>query len=129
MIALLRSTDGNPDSRYEKYINFLDVSNVKYLSICWDRNSDKFDDEKHVYYHVAAKFGEGFSNVKKIIGFNFFILKQLFKHRSNYSIIHAADFDTVLPAILMRLFYNKHVIYDIYDWYIDSRCINNYLII
>ncbi len=128
MVVLLRSTDGNPDSRFQKYTDFLEKQGKRFLAICWDRNADKKDDELHIYYHVTAKYGEGLKNIKKLLGFNTFIFKQLKKYRHKYAIIHAADFDTVIPATLMHILYRKHVIYDIYDWYIDSRSIKNWII-
>lgn len=125
MVVLLRSTDGNPDSRYEKYIDFLKEQEIDYLSLCWDRNLNKHDNKKHIYYHVQAKYGDGVSNLKKLLGFNYFLLKKLIKNRKKYKVIHAADFDTVLPAVFMHIFFRKRIIYDIYDWYIDSRAIKN----
>lgn len=44
----------------------------------------------------------------------------LFKKRNEYDVIHAADFDTVLPALLMKTLFRKKLIYDIYDFYVDA---------
>lgn len=125
MIALLRSTDGNPDSRFEKYVNFLESESVPYITMCWDRFDTKTASSNRLYYKRSSKYGLRFKNVTGLLGFNWFLLKNLIKRRKDYTIIHAADFDTVLPAIIMKLFYGKKVIYDVYDWYIDSRSINN----
>lgn len=124
MIVLLRSTDGNPDSRLEKYINALEFARYSYLELCWDRKG-KFEDTGHIlYYKKKALYGSGWGNLKGILGFDFFLIKKLIKYRKKYSIIHACDFDTVLPAIIMKLFFRKKVIYDIFDWYVDSRELN-----
>lgn len=128
MVALLRSTDGNPDSRYEKYVEFINRKNLEFISICWDRSGNKKDSDNYLYYHKPANYGDGSANIKKLIGFNKFLFITLKNNRSRYSVIHAADFDTIIPAILMKLFYRKRVIYDIYDWYIDSRCIKSVLL-
>lgn len=125
MIALLRSTDGNPDSRFEKYVNFLDSESIPNLTICWDRYNVKTPRFNRLYYKKESKYGLRFKNLTGLLGFNWFILKSLISHRKEYNVIHAADFDTILPAIFMKLVYGKKVIYDIYDWYIDSRSINN----
>lgn len=125
MIALLRSTDGNPDSRFEKYVNFLDSESIPNITICWDRYNVKCPTENRLFYKRESKYGLRFKNMTALLGFNWFILKSLIKHRRKYQVIHAADFDTVLPAMVMKLLYGKKVIYDIYDWYIDSRSINN----
>ncbi len=121
MIALLRSTDGQPDSRFEKYVDFLYDKKIKYLTFCWDRLGIKTDSSNQFYYKRHSSYGLKFGNIKNLIGFNWFLFKSLVKHRKEYRVIHAADFDTILPAIWMKLFFRKKVIYDIYDWYIDSR--------
>lgn len=128
MIVLLRSTDGNPDSRFEKYINFLTNEAIPFMTICWDRNLICKDKPSSIYYHKKAGYGNGLKNVFKLIGFNYFILLNLIKYREEYRVIHACDFDTIVPAICMKLLFNKKVIYDIFDWYIDSRNINNMII-
>jgi len=74
-----------------------------------------------LYYKRASSYGMRFGNLKNLFGFNWFLLKNLIKRRKEYKIIHAADFDTIIPAVFMRIFFGKRVIYDIYDWYIDSR--------
>lgn len=48
MIVLLRSTDGNPDSRLEKYVNALEFANCPYLEFCWDRKG-KFEDTDRIF--------------------------------------------------------------------------------
>lgn len=127
-IVLLRSTDGDPDSRFQKYTWFLEKKKIPFWAFCWDRNCKKQDAEQYIYYHKEARYGMRSGNLKKLLGFNFFILRQLIKRRKDISIIHAADFDTVLPAVFMHLLFRKHIIYDIYDWYVDSRGIKNKLV-
>ena len=38
MIVFLRSTDGNPDSRLQKYIDAVIEKKIDFLTLCWDRN-------------------------------------------------------------------------------------------
>lgn len=121
MIALLRSTDGQPDSRFEKYVNFLKDQQIKYLTICWDRLGLKGETNNQYYYRKRSSYGLRFGNIKSLIGFNWFLFKSLLTHRKEYQVIHAADFDTIIPAIWMKILFGKKIIYDIYDWYIDSR--------
>lgn len=123
MIALLRSTDGNPDSRFEKYIDFLDSKNIKNLSICWDRKNSKTETNQKIFYKRPSSYGMGLANIKGLIGFNRFIYKNLKARKNEYNVIHACDFDTVIPATLMHIFHHKRVIYDVFDWYIDSRAL------
>lgn len=125
MIALLRSTDGQPDSRFEKYIDFLRSEGIPAISMCWDRFGVKTGTDDRLYYKRAARYGEGLRNVIGLAGFNLWLCRQLWRRRKEYRVIHAADFDTILPALFAKVFMRKRVIYDIYDWYIDSRGIRN----
>lgn len=125
MIALLRSTDGQPDSRFEKYTQYLMANKVPYITLCWDRYGVKNSDESHLFYKKPSKYGLRFKNVAGLLGFNWFLVKTLIKRRKEYNVIHAADFDTIIPAMILKLLCRKKVIYDIYDWYIDSRSIKN----
>lgn len=128
MIAFLRSTDGNPDSRLQKYIDTVTEQKISFLAFCWDRNLKYADNKNYIYYHKKAVYGSGMKNMIKLLGFNFFLLKKLISYRKKYDIIHACDFDTILPAIFMKIFFHKKVIYDIFDWFVDSRELHNFII-
>lgn len=52
----------------------------------------------------------------------------MYKYRKSYKIIHACDFDTVLPALLFKLLFRKTLIYDVFDWFVDSRHFKNKLV-
>jgi len=121
MIALLRSTDGNPDSRLEKYVDYLEEVNIPYLTICWDRLGNKIETTNKFYFKRPSEYGKRYGNVLGLIGFNRYIFKVLWENRKRYNVIHACDFDTVIPAVLMHILTRKKVIYDIFDWYVDSR--------
>lgn len=126
-VCLLRSTDGNPDSRFQKYIWFLEQKKIPFLALCWDRNLKMSDIPSFEYFHKKANYGEGIRNLFNLFRFNIFLIRKLIKNNKSISVIHAADFDTIIPAIFMKLFWRKKVIYDIYDWYIDSRSIKNFI--
>lgn len=121
MIVLLRSTDGNPDSRFEKYVNCLEAKNIPYTSMCWDRKGNKNATRNKLYYKKGSEYGKRYGNIGGLVGFNKFLFKNLWKLRKHYQVIHACDFDTVLPATLMHILCGKKVIYDVFDWYVDSR--------
>lgn len=127
MIALLRSTDGNPDSRFEKYVNYLQEKNLPYITVCWDRKGNKNETNTAFYYKRPSTYGKRYGNVGGLLGFSKFLFKTLWKNRKRYSVIHACDFDTVVPAILIHIFLRKKVIYDIFDWYVDSRSVKGIL--
>ena len=124
MIVLLRSTDGNPDSRFEKYVDFLESMQEQYITMCWDRKGVKETSDSHLYYKKGSEYGKRYGNISGLLGFNKFLFINLWKLRKKYKIIHACDFDTILPATIMHLICGKRIIYDIFDWYVDSRNIN-----
>lgn len=126
MVALLRSTDGNPDSRFEKYVDFLAEKGIPHITICWDRRNNKIASENKLYYKRPSVYGARYGNISGLLGFNWFILKSLWQKRKQYKVIHACDFDTVIPAIIARVFLRKKVIYDIFDWYVDSRSVKGF---
>jgi len=47
------------------------------------------------------------------------LLIWLLRNRASYDVIHACDFDTILPALLCKLVGGKTVVYDIFDFYAD----------
>lgn len=128
MLVFLRSTDCHPDSRLQKYTDYMIKLNKSYHVVGWDRYLKVEDNETYTYYHREAKHGQGVRNLFSMILFNWFIFKYLWKHRKEYDIIHACDFDTILPAIIIKLLCGKKVIYDIFDWFVDSRNFNNKLL-
>lgn len=128
MIILLRSTEGRPDSRFEKYIDFLNRKNYSYLSICWDRSGKEEERKHNLFFKRKANYGGGIKNIISLLIFNLFIFINLFKLRKDCTVIHACDFDTILPALLFKILFKKTLIYDIFDYYIDSREISNNLL-
>lgn len=121
MVVLLRSTDGNPDSRLQKYERFLENSGLHWHTFCWDRDDRLPDDARHTRYRRRAGYGAGTGNIRHLAGFNFWLLRKLIRHRKEYEVIHACDFDTVLPAVMAARLLGKRLVYDIFDCYTDSR--------
>ena len=125
MVVFLRSLDCNPDPRVQKYCDYLSSKDINYHILCWDRDLKYSDDKVHTYFHKEAGYGTGLGNVAGILKFNKFLIGKLYKNRKDYKVIHACDFDTILPALLFKLFWGKTVVYDIFDWFVDSRHFKN----
>ncbi len=68
---------------------------------------------------IIAPFGRGLSNLPNLLRWQWGSLKWLVTHRRDYDLIHACDFDTILPALTCRQLWGKLVIYDIFDFYAD----------
>jgi glycosyltransferase involved in cell wall biosynthesis len=58
-------------------------------------------------------------NLPNLIRWQVGLLAWLARHRQEYDLIHACDFDTILPALLCKRLWGKKVIYDIFDFYAD----------
>ena len=132
MVFLIRSTDVNPDPRVQKYIDYYTKSSIHYKIIAWNRAGNELSKKNVIFFKNKSSFENGFKNVLKLILWNIFIFKQLFLQRNKIKLIHACDFDTVIPCMIIKLIFKKKLVYDIFDWYVDSRNIPrpiNYLIL
>lgn len=125
MIYLLRSNDINPDPRLFKYKNFLEKKRIKYKIFGWDRKNEGLNKKNIEYFKLKTSYGLGNKNIFNLLKWNLYLLKKMVRERKKIKIIHACDFDTILPAIFMKIFFNKKVIFDIFDWYSDSRDFSN----
>ncbi len=137
-IVYLRSNPINPDPRSEKEISAAIEYGHSVVALAWDRRVKKFgiieetlklpNGEIPIYrFNIKADFGQGLSNLKPLLKWQRELLKWLIKNRKSYDLIHACDFDTVLPALFMKIFYRKKFIYDIYDFYVDAFGVPNKL--
>lgn len=135
-IIYLRSNDANPDPRLTKEVNAALRNGFSASILAWDRYGtcqavEKVTAPEGEYcvkrFKLESKFGSGIRNILKLMAFQCFLVKSLFLNRKNIDIIHAADFDTVIPAVLMKIFYGKSVVYDIYDFYVDAFPVPSFL--
>lgn len=128
-VVYLRSNPVSPDPRVEKEVNSLLKVGHKVTVLAWDRTGDlvckdnlnMHDGDAVIFrYQGRAGFGNGFKTLPTLLKFQFFLLFNLFKLRKEYKVIHAADFDTILPAIVLKFLLRKKVVYDVYDFYVDA---------
>ena len=103
----------------------------------WDRDGVAVEQCKEVFASVSdvvnfsffdayVENGIGMRNIDKLIGWIKWVLKAL-NRIDNIFAVHACDLDTGIPA---RLFCKKHgvkLVYDIFDYYIDSHFIPSFL--
>jgi glycosyltransferase involved in cell wall biosynthesis len=90
----------------------------------WDRTSElpvqEFQAGLEVFrLPIRAAFGHGMGNLPQLIRWQWGLWYWLLRHRHEFDVIHACDFDTILPALWLKLFYGKRVVYDIFDFYAD----------
>jgi glycosyltransferase involved in cell wall biosynthesis len=122
-IVFTRSNSVDPDPRVEKAARCLQDAGYECLILGWHRLlSEKCRNHRHLNIKrllLPGRFGGGITNFFGLFVFNLWLLYSHLVIRPK--IIHAYDLDTVLPALISRLFLKNKVVYDIADWYADSR--------
>ena len=98
MIILVRSNDIIPDRRLQKYIDFLNEKGEEFLVLEWNTEKEKIEKPNHKYFHLKAAYGMTYYNLINKLRRLLFVFKYLIKHKKQYDIVHACDFDTALPV-------------------------------
>lgn len=70
---------------------------------------------------IKGKPSAGLKNIIQLLVFEIKLFLWFFKNRSKYDIVHAFDFDTGLPVLLIKYLLRKKYVYHIADFYADSR--------
>ncbi len=121
-ILFCRSNPIDPDPRVEKEARALISAGYQVQAIGWDRSADlplveEKDGIKIQRLAIKAKFGNGLGNLPALLAWQIGLMIWLLKKNKTYEIIHACDFDTILPALIAKFLFKKKVIYDIFDFY------------
>lgn len=129
-VAYLRSHSYESDGRLARYLNICKDANVDFIIIDWDRTGNKCLGDKTQFrrtFLYKAKTGSGFKNIFNLFFWNCYLLCQLIFLRNRYKYIHAADLDTLLPALLVTKLFDKKLVFDVYDKYTAARKVPNFL--
>jgi len=126
--VMLRGTMVDPEPRLERVARFLVSCQWDVTVVAWDRTSALPRDELRDGFvihriPICANFGSGIRTLFSLLNWQWRLFNWLFTNRKHFQIIHAADFDTVIPACIISAFCKKRLIYDIYDFYADSRLV------
>lgn len=133
-IIYIRSTSIINDSRASKEISSLlnNNYNVYVLGLDRDKKIKDYDNislnNKNIngsFFKFNCRYGIG---VKTIIGLFFFQIWLLYKliiNNKKYKYVHACDFDCGFVSMIICKIFNKKMVYDIYDYYSDSRNMPN----
>jgi glycosyltransferase involved in cell wall biosynthesis len=133
-IAFIRNSDVRYDTRLRKAMYESVDYGFSSLFFGWIRDGESLPskhqqiNEKEIiatYFQLPAKFGNGFKNIFKLIAFNFWLLKKLASNRHSYEAIYVCDLDVAIPAIAIKLIFNKKIIYDIFDFYSHTHRMPN----
>ena len=123
-IAFCRSNPIAPDPRVEKEARALRQAGHEVVVVGWDRTGElpideKLDQVSITRLPIKARFGRGLMNLPQLLRWQWRLLKWLVHNRGAYDVIHACDFDTILPALWLKRWAGKQVVYDIFDFYAD----------
>ena len=123
-VVICRSNPIDPDPRVEKTARALIKVGYKVIIIAWDRTSElpiesQVGDISLIRLPIRAEFGHGLQNLPNLLRWQWGLLWWLINNRDSYDVIHACDFDTVIPAILVKKLWGKCLVYDIFDFYAD----------
>ncbi|HFL3605265.1 TPA: glycosyltransferase [Clostridioides difficile] len=116
---MIRSLDLLTDSRVHRYEKWLNENHIEYKALGWNRENKNIERKNTKYFNLKAEYNLGINGIKYRIKWNLFLLKYLISNLNSYDIVHACDFDTIMPSLLMRLL-GKFVIFDIFDWFSDE---------
>lgn len=123
-VFITRSNPVAPDPRVEKIARALNQEGAPVMIIAWDRSAKlpQHDQFENIPVHrllIQAAYGNGIGNLPALIRWQMGLMSCLARRRNEFDVIHACDFDTILPALVCKLFWRKKVIYDIFDFYAD----------
>lgn len=137
-VLYLRANDIELDPRAKKEIDSLLACGFKITAIVWNRDinskiikSDVFFSRGSIEkYSVCYKSSWGGGMKKNLIPFVKYLFKSItlmIKMRKSYSTIHAVDLITYLPALFIKFLFRKKIVYDIFDFYADTKKYNAFL--
>lgn len=126
-IILLRSNSIEADSRVLKEASALIENGYEVSFFGWDRARNHSSAQKKItgvdatIVGIKSAFGGGFKrNLIPLIRFNLCLFFYLLRYHKSFDVIHACDFDTAFAASAAALIINKPLVYDIFDYYVDS---------
>jgi glycosyltransferase involved in cell wall biosynthesis len=124
VILFCRSNPIAPDPRVEKEARALVTAGHAVSAICWDRSASLASPQERDGFEIhrlaiRAGYANGLGNLPALLRWQWGLLRWLLVRRAQYDCIHACDFDTVLPALVLKFLFKKRVVYDIFDFYAD----------
>ena len=123
-VLICRSNPIAPDPRLEKVALTLSGAGYVVKLLGWDRTGELPESEQVAgvdcyRLRIMAAFGSGMGNFGPLMRWQWGLLRWMIRNKDEFDLIHACDFDTVLPALFCKWIFGKKVIYDIFDFYAD----------
>ena len=131
-VVYIRAADVFNDSRATKEIRALIAAGYRVVILGWDRSGkseikcrELFSDCSNVgidFYPAVVSDGLGLRNIDKLLGWVLWVGKKL-KQLKHVDIVHACDLDAGMGAFSYCRRKRIPLVYDIYDYYVDSHYI------
>jgi glycosyltransferase involved in cell wall biosynthesis len=123
-VLICRANPLAPDPRVDKIARTLKKGGYIVTLVGWNMSgeyppAEEVDGIRIYRLPVRAIFGRGLVNILHQVRWQVALLVWLVRHRSEFDLIHACDFDTLLATLVCKAFCRKKVIYDIFDFYAD----------
>ncbi len=115
-IAVLRSTPGLTEPRFQRAIQFLGEIHLRVIPLTWLRTGQEkslFAIQGAGQFKKIANYGGGIKNLFRQIQFQFFLLRKLNKLKPR--VVYACDFDTLLVARIWAKRNSAVLVYDQFD--------------
>lgn len=134
-VAFIRSTNIYDDSRATKEILALIEGGYRLVVFGWNRNGDAEKKTRQLFKDKEIEFrffdcplqnGIGIRNINKLLGWIEWTKKGLKSIRELYA-VHACNLDGGMGAYYFCKKHHIPLVYDIYDYYVDSHDIPNQL--
>ena len=120
-VIMVRSNPINPDVRIEKEAETLASTGYNVTLLGWKRFGIAPKTEIRSNYLINRLNLKAPSGEKVIFYLPLWWIYELFwLLNSDWDIVHAADFDTYVPALIAARIKRKQIVYDIYDFYADQ---------
>lgn len=130
-ILFLRSNPVKADSRIEKEINSLLKAGHTISVFAWDRESTHpvtteklaFENGEATIYRIGiySPYGSGFKKTAlPLAKFQLAIFDFIKKNRKKIDAVHSCDFDTGYFGAKACKMFNIKLVYDIFDYYVDT---------
>lgn len=121
-VVLIKTNLLNRDPRLKKEINTLKNNGYSIILLCWDRDCTTYSNQsecknyREIRLRLKAPYGISILSYLPIWWcFELFWLLKL-----NYILIHAINYDSIAPAIIIGKLRNKPIIYEMYDLFEDD---------
>ncbi|MDV2482141.1 glycosyltransferase family 4 protein [Methanoculleus sp. Wushi-C6] len=127
-VVMLRSNPIDPDVRLEKEATVLTEAGHDVILLGWQRFGDAPAQEgRHRYAIRRLKFRAPLG--KKVVLYLpvWWLLAVFWLLKEDWDIVHAADLDTYIPALVVAKLKRKRLIYDIFDFYVDMVTLPPYV--